>query len=376
LQNFLMASDAVTAGHPDKLCDQISDAVVDGVLATGARHGVAAECAIASGVVFLAVRTGAPVPVDPSAVARRVIAECGYPSDDLSVVLEMSEDARLSAEALVREPPHRMATAFGYACDHNDRAMPAPIATAQRLVARLDDLRRGGMLDWMTPDAHAQVAVRFEDRRPVAVPAVALTVGTHEPLGAETVAASLREQVIEPVLADLGLALEADARVETVAHPGVAGPAAHAGLTGRKTAEDTYGGFVRHSGSALSGKDPSRIDRVANYAARHAARMVVAAGLAQECEVQLTFSLGDVGPSDLQVDTHGTGVVPESEISRRLSRGLAFDLHAIQERFGLWALPETHDGSFYRKLSIYGHMGRSDLGAPWEDVGDVSWLTT
>jgi len=375
MRDFLMASDAVTEGHPDKLCDQISDAVVDAWLAGSARHGVAAECALASGVVFLAIRTGGIAPVDPSAVARRTIAKCGYPSDSLTVVLEMFEDESLFADAIAGHPVRHMTTAFGYACDHTDRAMPAPLAAAQRIAMLLDAGRREGALDWVMPDAQAQVAVRFEDRRPVAVSAVALTLGTAEPMAHGTVESSLRAAVVEPALTDLGLALSPEARVGVMVHPGRSGPASHSGLTGRKTAEDSYGAFVRHSGSALSGKDPSRIDRVANYAARHAARSVVAAGLARECEVQLTYSVGETGPTDVQVDTYGSGVIPDAVMTDRLRHHLPLDLPSIQARFGLWDLPGAHNGSFYEGLATYGHMGRHDLSAPWEDVGETGWLT-
>jgi S-adenosylmethionine synthetase len=156
--------------------------------------------------------------------------------------------------------------------------------------------------------------------------------------------------------------------------PGGSGPAFHSGLTGRKTAEDTYGAYVRHSGSALSGKDPSRIDRVANYAARHAARAVLAAGLARECEVQLTYSAGHEWRYDLEVDTYGTGTLEDRAISERLRQALSFDAAAIQDRLGLWELPAKHGGSFYRHLAAHGHMGRTDLGAPWENVGDGGLL--
>jgi S-adenosylmethionine synthetase len=369
-----MASDSVTEGHPDKLCDQISDAVVDAWLASGARHGVAAECALASGVVFLAIRAGGTAAVDPSAVARRVIAQCGYPSDSLTVVLEMFEDENLAAEKISGQPSRHMTTAFGYACDHTGRNMPAPLAAAQSITMMLDAGRRDGALNWLSPDAHAQVAVRFEDRRPVAVSGVALTVGTEDAFAQGTVEAALREAAVEPALADLGLVLEPQARVGVVVHSGRSGPASHSGLTGRKTAEDTYGAFVRHSGSALSGKDPSRIDRVANYAARHAARCVTAAGLAWECEVQLTYSAGATGPTDVQLDTYGSGTVPDVEIAGRLRDRLPLDLRSIQDRFALWDLPEQHGGSFYERLATYGHMGRPDLSAPWEEVDDTGWL--
>jgi S-adenosylmethionine synthetase len=372
MRDFVMTSDSVTSGHPDKLCDQISDAVVDAWLSHGLRAGVAAECAIASGVVFLSVRAGAKAPVDPAAIARHVVAEAGYgdtaEGEGLTVVLEMREDEALSSDRVAEGVSRHMVTAFGYAAAEAPAAMPAPIEAAHRITAALDAARREERLPWLRPDAQAQVAVRHADRRAESLTAVALNVALAEALSHDTASEALEAEIVRPALEAFGLARSADMRMELFIHPGPGGPSAHSGLTGRKTGDDTYGAFIRHSGSALSGKDPSRVDRIAAYAARHAARAVTAAGLARECEVQLSYIPGDSAPYDVEVDSYGSGALPDAEISRRLAAAIDFRVGAIQERFALWELPERHGGSFYRRLAAHGHMGREALAPPWENT--------
>ncbi|WP_323770775.1 methionine adenosyltransferase domain-containing protein [Antarctobacter sp.] len=368
MKNFVMASDAVTMGHPDKLCDQISDAVVDAWLAEGARDGVNAECALASGVAFLSVRSGAAAPVDAAQLVRRVVGAAGYDGideDRMSVILDLSRDETMSADLLSAGIARHMVTAIGYACE-GPGAMPAPVMLARGLAAGLDSARASGRLGWLLPDAKAQVAVRFEDRRPVQVTAVALSLGTVEAMSEESIASILRDEVIAPVVARQGLAQAEGLRLSVQAQNGPGGPAVHTGLTGRKTGEDSYGAFVRHSGSALSGKDPSRIDRVADYAARHAARGVVAAGLARECEVQLSYIPGDAAPASIEVDCHDSGSMPDAEIRRLLTAKIDFRLVAMVERFGLWDLPAAREGRFYQRLATYGQIGRDDLQTPWD----------
>ncbi|MFP4238522.1 MAG: methionine adenosyltransferase domain-containing protein [Rhodosalinus sp.] len=369
MRDFVMTSESVTMGHPDKLCDRISDAVVDAWLASGQRAGVNAECAIASGVVFLSVRAGRPDPIDAAALARRVVAEAGYgpesEEDAMTVILELAHDPALAPERIAQAAARQMVTAFGYACDSTPTGLPAPIDAAHRIARALDAARIDGRLAWLRPDAKAQVAVRFRDRRPVAVEAVALTLGTDEEVGLATVEAAVREEAVAPALAAAGLPLSPGAEV-TAFVSDETGPAAHTGLTGRKTADDGYGVFVRQSGSALSGKDPSRIDRIADYAARHAARGIVAAGLAREVEVQLSYLPGRASPYDVEVDTYGTATIPDAEIEARLVAAVDLRAEAIAERLALWDLPARHGGRFYQRLASYGQMGRDDLALPWD----------
>lgn len=372
MRNFVMTSEAVTEGHPDKLCDQISDAVVDAYLAAGVRAGVIAECAIATGVTFLSVRAGAEAPVDLAALTRRVISEAGYAETDRggapSVMLELSHGDDLDAAVLAQGRARHMVTAFGYACAGNGRAMPYPIDAAHRIVRALDAARREDRLPWLSPDAQAQVAVAFEDRRPVALTAIALTAATREAITQEAMREALMAEAVGPALAGEALKMDQQTRFALFPVAGVAGPSAHSGLTGRKSADDAYGSFIRRSGPSLSGKDPSRIDRIANYAARQAARAVVTAGLARECELQLSYIAGDDRPVTVEVDTYQSGQVEDGVISRRVREVIDLRVGAIAERMGLWDLPSERGGRFYRDLACYGHMGRDELSPPWEDV--------
>jgi S-adenosylmethionine synthetase len=371
-----MTSESVTAGHPDKLCDQISDAVIDAYLAAGVRSPVTAECAIATGVVFLSIRSQQDAPFDPAALARRVIAEAGYPpgsdQDGPTVMLDLArstENPNLPAGVAAH-----MTTAFGHACRHTPADLAFPIWAAHRLSQSLDAARTDGRLPWLHADAQAQVAVEFRGRDPGRITALAITTAsTAAPSHGALVEALLRE-VIDPVFAGSGHLPDESSRLIFMATPREGGPAAHSGLTGRKPADDSYGGLVRQSASAMSGKSPDRVDRIASYAARHAARCVVAAGLAPECEVQLSYVIGDAGPVTVEVDTFGSGQIDDNLISKRLHETFDFRVGAIQERFSLWDLPRQRQGRFYRDLATYGHMGRDDLQAPWEDTEDAGRL--
>jgi S-adenosylmethionine synthetase len=261
-----------------------------------------------------------------------------------------------------------MTTAFGFACDHTSDAMPLPVWAAHRLTRELDKARQEGRLRWLSPDAQAQVAVKFRNRQPALLLGIALAFGTNEVVDPATIEAALRTHVITPAFADGRLAPDTNTRLAWHVSPGVEGPEAHSGQTGRKIADDTYGGYARQSAAALSGKSPERIDRTAQYAARQAARLVLAAGLAQECEVQLSYVLGDEVPASVDVDTFGTGTMEDQRIAQRLAEVLDFRVGAIAERMALWSLPAARGGRFYRDLSTYGHMARDDLTAPWEDI--------
>ncbi len=373
MRNFVLTSEAMTAGHPDKLCDQISDAVVDACLASDPEGGVVAECALASGVAFLSIRHRRPLEFDPAALARRVIAEAGYDGAEatsrMTVMLDMVADetlpGRLPPEA--RRASH-MTTAFGYADDDTPELTPPPIWAAHRMIDAVERLRADEAPAWLSPDAQIQVAIRFEDRRPVALEGVAFTFAAPAPApDPATLRALLLGKIVAPALDGSALAATEATRLvaSVVRAPG--GSRSHAGLTGRKAASDAYGGYARQSSSALSGKDPSRIERVAAYAARQAAVAVVAAELAAECETQLSFAPGDARPLSVELDTFGTGVEPDPEISRRLIDAVDFQVGAIVERLALWDLPSARGGRFYRDLAAGGHFGRPDLAPPWDD---------
>jgi S-adenosylmethionine synthetase len=373
MRDFVLSSESVTAGHPDKLCDQISDAVIDACLTQDPSARAVVECAISSGVVFVSLRGLATPPCDLGALAAALIADAGYPARAMpppTLVLDLDPGG---PEVRSGRRGH-MTTAFGYACDQTPEAMPYALWAAHRLTRALAAARADGRLGWLAPDAQAQVAVRFEDRRPVAIPAVAIAYGTLDVADPAASEAELRAAVIVPAFHGAPLCPDAATRIVCLPTGGGGGPAAHAGQTGRKMADDTYGGHARQSAAALSGKGPDRIDRVAQFAAREAARTAVAAGLARECEVQLCYLLGEAVPASLVVETFGSGTMEDARLAARIGEVFDFRGPAIVERLGLARLPATRGGRFYRDLAVGGQMGRSDLDAPWERLDMVGRL--
>jgi len=371
MRNFVLSSQAVTPAHPDKLSDQISDAMVDAFLSAEVPAACVAECAIASGVVFLSLRSGGRLSFDPAALARQVLAGEGYGAGENgsqpTVMLDLVEAPELGG---LHDRPDgvadHMTTAFGYACDQTPEAMPLPVRQAHRLCQEVENLvRQGGTLG-IAADAQAQVAVRFEDRRPVEITGVALGLFTPAPLDQAQLEEQMRAEAIEPAFREAKLPVGDKTRIVITPIVSAGGPSVHAGLTGRKSSADFYGGFCRDANSALSGKHPGRIDRIAAYAARQAAVSVVSAGLARECEVQLSYVPGDRGPTSLEVDCFGSAKRPEAEISAALRRSVDFSRGGIAERLALWRLPALHDGRFYARAARRGHFGRTDMDLPWD----------
>jgi S-adenosylmethionine synthetase len=395
-RDFVFFSESVTQGHPDKLCDQISDALVDHFLQQDPGSAIVAECAVSTGIVFIAARFASDAVVDFSHVARRVIAEVGYEQPDFNprtctVVTSLKElprearfpldDRPMSAEDLDAIPVRNAVNAFGFASNQTPSLMPLPIELAHQLARRLASVAREKVLPHLGMDGSVQVGVEFRDRRPCRVHSITIVAGQNST--APSVASDagrfnsdLHEAVIIPVLEQSGLRTDANTLI-CINPEGaflVGGPSLHSGLTGRKNAIDTYGEYSRHSGSALSGKDPSRIDRVGAYAARYAAKNVVAAGLASECEVQLSYMIGLAHPVSLQVETFGTGAIDDDRIAALVSRFFDFRLAAILRDFDLRLLPSRARYGFYQRLAAYGQMGRSDFDVPWERTDKAGLL--
>lgn len=396
-RDFVFFSESVTEGHPDKLCDRISDAIVDRFLQRDPSSAIVAECAVSTGIVFIAARFVSDAVVDIAQVARQVIGEVGYDQPDFNprtctIVTSLKElpgearlaldEHRISSEDLDAIAVRNAVTAFGFACNQTPTLMPAPIHLAHQIARQLTDARREKVLPYLMADGSVQVGVEFSDRRPCRVHSITIVAGQNSQacytqpdnirLGCD-----LREAVIEPVLK--GAEVSADPNTLIYVNPEGAflagGPALHSGLTGRKTAIDTYGEYSRHSGSALSGKDPSRIDRVGAYAARYAAKNVVAAGLASECEVQLSYMIGLAHPVSLQVETFGTGTIDDGTIASLLRKFFDFRLAAILREFDLRFLPSRAKDGFYQRLAAYGQMGRADMEVPWEKTDRAGLLS-
>jgi S-adenosylmethionine synthetase len=386
----VFSSESVTRGHPDKICDQISDAIVDAFLYVDQQAEVAAECAVATGLVFLAVNSVSSPSVDVTGVARQVIADIGYSKahgfdpDTCSVITSLSHRAlavrRGKDEPNDREqrslPASHQASVFGFACLDTPERLPVPIALAHRLARRLDEVRQANLLPYLGPDGKTLVAVEFEDEQPIRIHTVIVNVQHAAVLGEGGVKKDtkarleddIRDAVLTPILADSSVKF--DARTRILINPGgefvVGGPQRDAGLTGRKNMVDTYGGYARHGGGALSGKDPTHVDRFGSYVARYLARNVIAASLARRCEVHLSYAIGESLPLAVSVETFGTGAAPDEVLERAATAVIDLQPSAVLERFGLRHLPVRHGGIFYRRLAAYGHFGRRDLDLPWE----------
>jgi S-adenosylmethionine synthetase len=288
------------------------------------------------------------------------------------------DEDELAEEGVDAVPARDQVTVFGFACTQTESLMPLPIWLAHRLARRLSDVRRDGTLPYLLPDGKTQVAVEFHDRQPHRIYSVTILAAQRD-AKSPTVARlrdDILESVIAPTFADEQLRPDCDTRIDVNPEGPVigGGPAVHSGLTGRKTAVDTYGEYARHSGAALSGKDPSRIDRTGAYIARYAAKNIVAAGLARECEVQLCYSVGMSRPVSIHVETFGTGVLGEPEIEERVRHAFDFRPAAITRDLRLRRLPAEQSDGFYAGLAAYGHMGRTDLGLPWEQTDRAQLL--
>ena len=382
----LFTSESVTEGHPDKLCDRISDAVLDAMLAQDPQSRVACETFCTTGVITIMGEITTKAEVDIETLARTVALDIGYDSEEkglngktCDVVIRLDRQSPDIAMGVDRSLESRGADdeaqtgagdqgmMFGYACRETEELMPLPISLAHRLARRLTEVRKDGTLSYLRPDGKTQVTVEYEDGVPVRVDTVVVSTQHDPDVSLETIRADLLEHVIRPVVP--AALLDEDTRyfINPTGRFVVGGPQGDTGLTGRKIIVDTYGGYARHGGGAFSGKDPTKVDRSAAYAARHVAKNVVAAGLADRCEVQIAYAIGVATPVSVMVDTFGTGVISDEQIARAVNE--VFDLRpaSIIRSFDLRR-------PIYQPLAAYGHMGRTDLSAPWEELNRVEAL--
>jgi len=381
----LFTSESVTEGHPDKICDQISDSILDAILEKDPSAHVACECITTTGLILVMGEITADCYVDIAKIAREKAVEIGYDRAKYgfdghicSVIVsvdEQSPDIAMGVNnALEGREENKMDTGagdqgmmFGYACNETPEFMPMPIALAHRITRRMAFVRKSGMVSYMRPDGKAQVTVEYEDDKPVRVDTVVVST-QHSP---EVSHAEIEKDMIELVIKEVIPSKLIDENTRFLINPTgrfvVGGPQGDSGLTGRKIIVDTYGGMGRHGGGAFSGKDPTKVDRSAAYAARHAAKNVVAAGLASRCEIQLAYAIGVAKPVSVMVDTFGTGVKPDHELAEIVSE--TFDLRpaAIIERLDLRK-------PVYAQVASYGHFGRDDLDLTWEKLDYVDAL--
>jgi S-adenosylmethionine synthetase len=392
LDNFMFTSESVTEGHPDKLCDQISDAIIDHFLTQDPCATIRAESAVSGAILFIAARFASSANIDFARMARQVILQIGYDGPEFnaqtcSVLTSpkalptekgcLFDETALTDAEIEKIRSKNQVTVFGFACDQTPQLMPLPITLAHKLTRRLSDVRHQKLLPYLMPDGKVQVGVEFKNRRPKRIYSITVTAeqrSLKEPKMTK-LRRDIREVVIEPVFN--GDRLKPDSKTRIMINPDgpyQGGPTHHSGLTGRKNAVDTYGEFARRSEKALSGKDMLRIDRIGAYAARYAAKNVVAAGLASECEVMLSYSIGLTRPVSLEVHTFGTGKLPDERITKLVSKHFEFRLAGILKEFRLRHLPAAHPDGFFQKLAAYGHFGRTDIDLPWEMTDKVNYL--
>ena len=381
----LFTSESVTEGHPDKLCDQVSDAVLDAILAQDPMARVACETCTTTGMVMVMGEITTTAKVEIPEIVREVVLDIGYNSSDMcfdgnscavmTAIHAQSPDIAMGVDAALEtrsEDANETGAGdqgmmFGYACDETPEMMPMPIALAHRLTRRLTQVRKDGTLPYLRPDGKSQVTVVYEDGKPVAVDTVVISTQHGPEVSQAQIAKDMMEYVIKPEIPAELLSDETKYFINPTGRFVLGGPAGDTGLTGRKIIVDTYGGYAPHGGGAFSGKDPTKVDRSAAYAARHVAKNIVAAGLASKCEIQLAYAIGVAKSVSLLVDTKGTGVVTDDVLSAAVEK--VFDLrpNAIINRLGLRQ-------PIYRQTAAYGHFGRTDVALPWEKTDFVDAL--
>lgn len=405
-RRYLFTSESVTEGHPDKICDQISDAILDALLSQDDHSRVAAEVVVNTGLVLITGEITSQAHINFVEVARRKIAEIGYinsengfSANSCSILLAIDEQSPDIAQGVTSAQEQReelsddeldkigagdQGLMFGFACNETPELMPMPISLAHRISRRLAAVRKTGQLPYLRPDGKTQVTIKYEDGQPVGIDTILISTQHTETIDEITegsavqakIKADLWEVVVEPIFADIEVKPDRDTRflVNPTGKFVIGGPQGDSGLTGRKIIVDTYGGYSRHGGGAFSGKDPTKVDRSASYACRYIAKNIVAAGLADKCEVQVSYAIGVARPVSITVETFGTAKIDEEKILELVKQHFELRPAGIIQTLNLRRLPLEKGGRFYQNVAAYGHFGRTDLDLPWEQTDKVAIL--
>ncbi len=384
----LFTSESVTEGHPDKMCDQISDAIVDAIMADDPKGRVAAETTVNTGYCMVMGEITTSCTIDITKIAREVICDIGYDKGEygfdgntcavIESIDEQSADIALGVDNAMESKAGDIddefitgagdqGMMFGYACNETPELMPMPIALANKLAIQLTKVRKDGTLTYLRPDGKTQVTIEYDGDKPVAVDTIVISTQHDPDVSLDTIREDLMEHVIRPIVPAELLSDETKYFVNPTGRFVIGGPHGDSGLTGRKIIVDTDGGYARHGGGAFSGKDPTKVDRSAAYAARYVAKNIVAAGLADKCEVELAYAIGVATPVSIMTDTFGTGKLDDQELSDIVARHFDLRPEAIISKLGLRR-------PIYRQVAAYGHFGRTDLDLPWERLDKVEEL--
>jgi S-adenosylmethionine synthetase len=377
--SYLFTSESVSEGHPDKIADQISDAVLDAILTQDKRGRVACETLVKTGVVVVAGEVTTSAWVDVEALVRKTVLDIGYDSSEMGfdgascgVVNIIGKQSPDIAQGVDRKDEKKQGAGdqglmFGYATNETDVLMPAAITLAHRLVKRQADVRKKGKLAWLRPDAKSQVTLRYEDDVPVGIEAVVLSTQHSDDVSTKTLREAVMEEILKPVLPAKWIDKRTKYHINPTGRFVVGGPVGDCGLTGRKIIVDTYGGFARHGGGAFSGKDPSKVDRSAAYGARYVAKNIVAAGLAERCEVQVSYAIGVAEPTSIMVETFGTGTISNERMTTLVRKHFDLTPYGLRQMLDLVR-------PIYQKTAAYGHFGRTEPEFSWEKTDKADEL--
>jgi S-adenosylmethionine synthetase len=377
--SYLFTSESVSEGHPDKIADQISDAMLDAILTQDKRGRVACETLVKTGVVVVAGEVTTTAGVDVEALVRKTVLDIGYDSSEMGfdgascgVVNIIGKQSPDIAQGVDRKDEKKQGAGdqglmFGYATNETDVLMPAAITIAHRLVKRQADVRKKGKLAWLRPDAKSQVTLRYENDVPVGIEAVVLSTQHSDDVSTKTLREAVMEEILKPVLPAKWIDKRTKYHINPTGRFVVGGPVGDCGLTGRKIIVDTYGGFARHGGGAFSGKDPSKVDRSAAYGARYVAKNIVAAGLADRCEVQVSYAIGVAEPTSIMVETFGTGTISNERMTTLVRKHFDLTPYGLRQMLDLVR-------PIYQKTASYGHFGRTEPEFSWEKTDKADEL--